>query len=200
MEGASAGRLCCVGDASDGAEDPGWPSGWSALAFLIPGLIRRRARQSGDGLVLLRQVMESFTVSLVLFGIVLTFLDAPAGQTWLFLAVLAVLAVVSVVVVSLVTRPLDCTSHASLAGSYRTRFFLRVAFAQSVALFGFVFAFIGGGAVTYYAGAAFALYRYWTGIAPTRAALARDQAELQARGCNLSLVASLRSAMPPATG
>jgi hypothetical protein len=78
-----------------------------------------------------------------------------------------------------------------LAGSYRTRFFQRIAFAQSVALFGFVFAFIGAPFWVYYLGAAFTLACFWIVAAPTRTALANDQRELDARGCVLSLVAAL---------
>ena len=89
-------------------------------------------------------------------------------------------------------KPLDCASDTALAGAYRTRFFLRIALAESVGLFGFTFAFIGGGKWLYYAGAAFTLFRFWTHAAPTRSALVRDQEDLNASGCGRSLVAALR--------
>ena len=135
----------------------------------------------------------SFTLSTVLFGVVLAFTQLRGGRTVPLLAVLVVLAVLTTAMERKAERPLDCSSATALAGSYRTRFFLRVAFAETVALFGFVFAFSGGAIWIYYAGAAFTLTRFWTGIAPTRSALAQDQAQLAAEGCVLSLVAALRS-------
>ena len=178
-------------------DDPGWPRGMSAFVFLVPGALRRQARKQGvDGLFMLRQVMESFSAALVLFGVVLLFTNVQGGRALLWLAVLAVMAVASIVLTRQVEKPLDCTSPITLGGSYRTRLFIRVAFAQAVALFGFTFAFIGGSISIYYVGAAFALVRFWTGIAPTRTALENDQRLLNERGCQLSLIATLRGAPP----
>jgi hypothetical protein len=75
---------------------------------------------------------------------------------------------------------------------------VRVALAETVAMFAFVFSFSGGPTWLYYVGAAFTLIRFWTGIAPTRSALLRDQDELNARGCGLSLIAVLRRGGPQA--
>src|SRR5882762_1112882 len=126
-------------------DDPGWPRSISVFAFMVPGLMRSRLRRSGtDGLMLLRQVTMSFTLSSVLFGVVLAFMQLRGGRTVPLLAVLVVLAVLTTAMERKAERPLDCSSATALAGSYRTRFFLRVAFAETVALFGFVFAFNGG--------------------------------------------------------
>jgi hypothetical protein len=186
-------------EALDPEDDPGWPRGVSAFRFLIPGLLQRRIRQgAGDGLLLMRQVMESFSASLVLLGVVLVFIKTKSGSALPWIAILAVIAVASIVITRSVERPLDCASLITLARSYRTRFFLRIAFAQCVALFGFVFAFIGGPKWVYDAGAVFSLVRFWTDIAPTRSALADEQRKLEARGCALSLVAALRTTPPSA--
>jgi hypothetical protein len=179
--------------------DPGWPRGMSALAFLIPGALQRQARKPGvEALFMLRQAMESFSAALILFGVVLPFTNPKTTSPAPWFAILALFAVFTTVVVPRLEKPLDCTSPTTLAGSYRTRLFLRVAFAQSVALFGFTFTFIGGSIWIYYAGAAFTLGRFWTGIAPTRAALEHDQRVLNERGCGLSLLVALRGAAPPA--
>ena len=107
-------------------EDPGWPSITTVLLFMIPGVAQRQARKSADGLVLLRQVIVSFSISLVLFAVVLAFLHTEAGETLRWLAVLCLLAAASVVAASsLGNTPLDCTSPEKLAGSYKRRFFLR---------------------------------------------------------------------------
>src|SRR5262249_49114381 len=129
----------------------------------------------------------------VLFGMVLTSVAPKTDDLMPWLPLLAVLAVVSVVIPRTVERPLNCSTPTALAFGYRTRFFLRMAFAQSVALFGFVFAFTAAPSWIYYVGAAFALYRIWVTAAPTRAALARDQQRLSESGCRLSLVRALRT-------
>ena len=88
-------------------------------------------------------------------------------------------------------RPLDCSSDSALVQAYRTRLFLRIAFAESIALFAFVFCFVNGPKWIYYLGAGITSVRMAM-YAPTRQALERDQEELAARGCDRSLVAALR--------
>src|SRR5260370_19257395 len=84
-------RLAMVEPANPN-DDPGWPRSISVLAFMIPGLMRSRLRRSGtDGLMLLRQVTMSFTLSTVLFGVVLAFMQLLGGRTVPLLAVLLVL-------------------------------------------------------------------------------------------------------------
>ena len=61
----------------------------------------------------------------------------------LTLAIVVIGAICSVVP-NVVARPLDCGSDLKLAGTYRTRFFTRVAFAEMPAMFAFVFAFTNG--------------------------------------------------------
>ena len=68
-----------------------------------------------------------------------------------------------------------------------------MAFAESVALIAFTITFAGGPVWTYYVGMTFTFVRFATNVAPTRAAVARDQVDLDARGCNLSLIAALNS-------
>ena len=144
-----------------------------------------------SGVYLTRQLIVSFSMSLVLFAIVVAFINQPGGSALPFLGVLVVAAVASVALTNALEKPLDCSSRLALAGSYRTRLFLRVAFAEAVALLGFVFSFTGAPSWVFFVAVAFAEFRLWTVCAPTRAALAADQRVLDERGCNLSLVASL---------
>ena len=172
---------------------------WHRVVTLVPDA--RFGAATGafpgvDGLILLRKTILSFSTALVLFGVFLAVMDVPNGSVMPWLGVLAACAIASVVLTRVVDKPLDCTSASTLAGTYRTRFFLRVAFAESVALFGFAFVFIGAPRWLYYLGAAFALVRFWTIAAPTRAAVGRDQQALRRRGCELSLVAVLRGPRP----
>jgi F0F1-type ATP synthase membrane subunit c/vacuolar-type H+-ATPase subunit K len=183
------------------ADDPGWPSAVSVLLMLLPGapIWLPRRRSAGDPLMSLRSTFLSFSLALVMFGVVLTFIGGlPNGPVVAWIPVLIVFAVASVVAVRLVTsRPFDCSSDAALAGSYRTRFFATIALTEAVALFGFVFTFIGGPAWTFDAGAVFAILRLWTTNAPTRSGLRRDQDALNAQGCGRSLVQAIRSTPPP---
>jgi F0F1-type ATP synthase membrane subunit c/vacuolar-type H+-ATPase subunit K len=191
------GQTACVAQSLNPEDDPGWPGVMSALVFLVPGAVQRQARKPGtDGLVLMRQAVQGFSVTLVLIGVVVAFVQTRAGSPLPSAAILAAVAIGSVVVARLAEKPLDCTSPTALAGSYRTRFFVQVALAESVAMVGFLFAFLGGPRWIYFAGAAFALVRFWTGIAPTRAVLARDQRALAAQGCGQSLIAALRGGPP----
>jgi hypothetical protein len=144
-----------------------------------------------------RGATVSFSAQLILFAVVLAFISEKGGNALRWLAALAVIALGTTLFERTIERPLDCSSAIGLAGSYRTRYFLRVAFAEAVALWAFVFAFIGAPTWIYYVGALFALVRLWTGAAPTRAALAADQADVTAQGCGLSLIAALRGRTDP---
>src|SRR4051794_26939357 len=96
------------------ADDPGWPSAGSVLLMLLPGALiwlPRRPR-AGDPLISLRSTFLSFSLALVMFGIVLAFIGGglPNGPVIAWIPVLIVFAAASVVVVRLVTsRPLDCS-------------------------------------------------------------------------------------------
>ena len=69
-------------------------------------------------------------------------------------------------------RPLDCTNDDRLAASYRTRFFLRVAFSEAVSLLGFVGFILSNNGWLYALGALFTAIGYYR-LAPTAAHLAK---------------------------
>jgi F0F1-type ATP synthase membrane subunit c/vacuolar-type H+-ATPase subunit K len=176
-------------------EDPGWrPS----LIGLIPyvGFFLRR-RKHDDPITTLRLLYLVFITALATYGFVLSFI-APFrsehdGLGWAI--AIGGLALVNLALVRQVERPLSCESEAALGGSYRTRLFVRLAFAESTALFGFVGAFLINGNWIYFF-AVLCSAPAFIRLAPTKAAFIRDQDELTARGCNNSLVAALRS-LPP---
>jgi cbb3-type cytochrome oxidase subunit 3 len=167
------------------------------LLALVPGLgrivLRRRLDTTANSLVLLRQLFITFCMALVMFGIVLTFLwpaqSKEADSPGLALGLVG-LGAVATIVGRLVERPLLCMDDVSLASSYRTRFFLRIAFAESAALFGFVGFFIASVWWVYPAGAAIAFVGF-ARAAPTRTRLQRDQERLSEQGCFRSLVGVL---------
>jgi len=178
-------------------EDPGWRLRWSSVVVLIPFTSRFYLRRAGsDPLVNLRSVYLSFPGSLILFGLVIPFVVPFRGDlaTLPWALALVAIAVVESVLPRIFERPMPCDS---LAGYFRTRMFLRLAFANSIALFGFVFAFTAMSGWLYYLGLALSIPGH-VRAAPTKAALIREQDDLTARGCNKSLVAALRATPPKA--
>jgi hypothetical protein len=153
--------------------------------------------RGADPLLVTRRVFQSFCAAIVMFLIVLSFLDlgasgpaeisATAGAT-----LAAVFGVVSVGLgLRFANRPLDCSSGQSLSSSYRDRFFRRVAFAEAPALVGFTLVFIARTRWPYVVGASFTAIGFaWA--APTKRHLAEDQGRLAASGCTRDLVTALR--------
>jgi F0F1-type ATP synthase membrane subunit c/vacuolar-type H+-ATPase subunit K len=187
-----------VNDASDDVEnwgeDPGWRLDWRVLIVIMPGGLQWQARhtRAGDSLTMVRNLFVSFASSVVLFGVVLAFISVPQrGPAWAWVLPLLAIAAVALGVANALERPLDCSSDTTLAGSYRTRYFLRMAFTELVALAAFVMYFLDGPRWIYYLGAVISLARMIS-QAPTAAALVRDQDALVMQGCSRSLVAALR--------
>jgi hypothetical protein len=190
--------------------DPGWSRdpGWSeairgAWVFVVPGAIqyrmRKAAKRGTDGLVLLRSLFIGFASSIVLFAVVVTFLNPPARDptvsAWVAFGLAAIGLLVIFGVIPLIERPLECES---LAAQFRTRFFLRIACSESVALLAFVLIFNVGPAWLYYVGGVISLLGF-ARYAPTERNLMRDQSDLHARGCDQSLIAALRLQGPPSS-
>jgi len=187
-------------------DDPGWAISWRKfLWLLIPTVgLRRQLKRAGtgevDGVLMLRQVFVSFCLSIALFGVVLAVLypsSKPPADPPIAVAIgLLVLGGVSFAAGQRAERPLNCESDVKLAGSYRTRFFLRMAFSQAAALFGFVGFFLTFAWWTYPIGATITAIGYRR-AAPTAWRLASDQQELSSRGCARSLIRALRQPYPP---
>ena len=150
-------------------------------------------QRDGDALSIIRSFYASFPISLVLIGSVvlqtLPFADSRAAALWAL--GLGLMAIASHYLEPRIERPLRCASDIDLAGDFRARAFLRIAFANSIALFGFCAAFLTNSSWVFLAGLLFSIPGL-VRAAPTRAALAREQAQLTADGCHRSLVAALR--------
>lgn len=162
----------------------------------------RRAAKGQQGLVVLRMSFVNFVTSLVGAGVVLgivaarsTFMKRPLPGMPVGLAIL-VLGIASLEATRRLEQPLDCTIAARLAASYRSRFFVGVAFSESLALIGFVAVMLTSQVWPYPLALVFTAVGFWR-LAPTRANLARDQEILDQSGCQLSLVAALGT---PPTG
>ena len=179
--------------------DPGWRFSLRMFRFLIPGYLQYTMRQGErrDGLDLMRQVWISFTSALVLFGVVVFFIaTAPVGHPTMWLIGLAVATVgLHGAQTWALSKPLDCTDRTALATSYRSRFFLAIAFSEAIALLAFVAAMILGRWWIYWLFLPFALAGHLR-VAPTPVHLEADQEVIRIGGCPLSLVGALRAPRP----
>jgi F0F1-type ATP synthase membrane subunit c/vacuolar-type H+-ATPase subunit K len=183
-------------NASEPSSDPGWGGLGGVLLMMIPIVGHRRVR-GADPLIVMRRLFVSFCVAIVLFFVVLSFMDpAASGTADLSGAWAATLAGI-VGVISIASgrwfgdRPLDCSSAERLSSSFRERFFMRLAFGEAPALAGFVLVFLSRSLWPYVVGAAFTAIGFaWA--APTRSRIVHDQAVLDKSGCTRNLVTALR--------
>jgi|tagenome__1003787_1003787.scaffolds.fasta_scaffold20973363_4 hypothetical protein len=164
------------------------------MLFLPNGYESYARRDDTDVVIALRSVIVMITLVLGSFGSTLaTVMAASNGAVLPWIGLIAALAIASFASCTFITtRPLDCTSDASLAAGYVSSVCLQITFATSLALFSFTFAFIGNAAWIYGAGAAIALLWLWSRIAPTGRTIARDQRRTSGQGCPRSLVTALR--------
>ena len=159
------------------SEDPGW-----------------RFR-SGGLLGALRRLTIIFAVAIAMIGKVVWTLGELAetpGSTFRSVAVVVAVGCNSLAIQQFFRPGLDGTSMQTLVVSYRTRYFLRLAFSETVALIAFVVYIAWGPQWVYPIGAAFTFLGFWR-LAPTKRHLQQDQDRLSLSGCQLSLTEALRS-------
>jgi hypothetical protein len=189
--------------ATDLDEDPGWRLSPRMLLLLVPGYLRlathlRPSAKSPDGLTMLRQVWLSFTLAVILFGVVVLFI-VPATEAQPAGGWVAALAVVTVFCLTadarLARRPIDCRDLSALAQSYRSRFFLRTALSQMIVLIAFVATFVVGQWWICWLYLPFTLYGFGRN-APTPGRVRAEQDQLRLTGCQRSLVRALRAPSP----
>jgi hypothetical protein len=175
---------------ADWPDDPGWHLEWRAF---VPGLQRAYYRRRDlVALTVLRSAYLTFPISLALFGVITVLILPLADGSSAALCVLGLFVAALAVhfVEPRFERPLRCGSEPELRGDYRTRTFLRITFANLVPVFAFFGAFVNNSSGVYLAGLVFAIPGL-VRAAPTSASLRRDQAELAARGCGLSLLTAV---------
>jgi F0F1-type ATP synthase membrane subunit c/vacuolar-type H+-ATPase subunit K len=172
-------------------EDPGWRPTLRVLIPFAPLVFRANRRR--DPITILRMMYLTFVLAIILYGFVLTqilsFRSTHNGLAWAI--GIGAVALANLVVERRVERPLSCECEAALATTYRSRTFVRIAFAESTALLGFVAAFTINGSWIYFFSALCSAPAFWR-AAPTKAALTRDQDELASRGSAHSLVEAIR--------
>jgi hypothetical protein len=191
-----------IGDRPD--DDPGWQFRWgSLLALVVPAMGIRRAMRSDrtDALGALRSLFITYCATIVMIGVVVVVLGDLTDdheRPGISIPIVVVAGVLLLLAQRVLPSKLDCTSDVTLVGTYRTRFFLRVALSESAALVAFAVEISLGPWWVYFVGLAFTMAGLAM-MAPTRAHLARDQDSLSLGGCQRSLVAALRTAQPGAT-
>jgi F0F1-type ATP synthase membrane subunit c/vacuolar-type H+-ATPase subunit K len=179
------------------AGDPGWQL--SPLHFVPFGArvaMMRSKRSGASSLVVLRQVFVSFCTVVVLFAVVVAMVARPAAGetsrdvgTWT--AVVVLVGAVALTATRMISaRRLDTTDATTLGNAFRTRFFLGLATAESVALVGFVGAFLALSPAVYLLAAVMTLVGFAL-IAPTRVHLEREDEALRAAGSTISLYEAL---------
>jgi hypothetical protein len=178
-------------------QDPGWKFSLRSFpyTFVPQYAVQRAAKQPGfNVLAFTRQMFVSYCLSLAAVTAVVFILAGTVEfedpQAALAASMVVAIGIVGLIAGRLLNRQLDCSSDASLAASYQTRFFLRVAFAQSAALGGFALSIALGPWWVYLIGLGFAAVGMIR-LAPTRQRLEVEQAELTAKGCRRSLSRAL---------
>lgn len=147
-----------------------------------------------NGLTVLRQLFLSFSSALVLITVVAVILSTSIGHvdppTSVSMTIVIVVGLASLIAGRRARRELDCRTDRTLADSYRQRFFLRLAFAESAALIGFAISIAIGPWWAYFVALAFTVAGF-ARLAPTRRNLTLDQQHLGANGCHRSLADAL---------
>lgn len=156
-------------------------------------------QETGTGtttpLTQMRLVLVTFSLGLVACGAAVLSLAGSDGDAEGLAPPVAAGAVIAVAVagwllVGLLGPRLNCETAAMLVGSYRSRFFLRVAYSEAAALAGFVVSMMAGEPWPYFLGVACTAVGF-ARAAPTARNLARDQEALSAAGCAHPLAATL---------
>ena len=134
-------------------------------------------------------------IGVVLFFIVQDQSDHSTDEVWPAATAVALVGIAALTLSWKLHRPLDCTSDLTLAGTYRVRFFLRIALAELPALAGFAATLVVHTWWIYPVGVAVSVPGF-VRAAPSARNLAKDQAELEASGCSLSVIAALANPPP----
>ncbi|HWC32021.1 MAG TPA: hypothetical protein VG709_02715 [Actinomycetota bacterium] len=186
-------------------DDPGWGSALRASGPLLfvpffPLLVLILRRKSLDALTALRVLFLHYASALILILIVSAIIQPRLLSEDAPVPILVVLGAGSIGSLFGLWwsrgRPLDTSNEQALAQSYRTLFFLSMAFAQSPALFGFVGVFVLDALWPYLVGLAISAYASST-FAPSARNLDRQQQQITASGSDLSLREAIQQQSSP---
>ena len=164
--------------------------------------LKGRWTRTNTGLTVTRMMFLCLVFSLPLYVIAFSFI-APwdAGEDGVGPYLVIAVGLMDIAICRHVgRRPLDGSSPTRLAGSYRTRMFIGIGFAEIPALLAIGASFVVSNSLWIIAlGAGFSLLCI-SMVAPSRRNLAHDQEGLRELGSSLDLVTILDAAAPPASG
>ena len=180
---------------ADDYVDPGWKLALKrSMRFLVPWLPK------GRSLVDLRAALLGLVIFFAVLADAVRWIGIPRTfESVQFLDILvagwSVIAVSETVWVGrkLISSLADAESEENLAAVYRTYFFIRIGIWDLPALLGLAVAYIGGGAVDYWIGAAVTIAGLLS-FAPTKRRITSLQARISQRGSHLSLGRALVAA------
>ena len=168
--------------------DPGWgPSRRLASRLFLAGDIPRLP------IITLRAVFLAFVAFVGILVVVRVLIGESDGdmQSGTAVTVLVAFAALETSLVAVHrTRPLIGDEPEDFAVAYRTSMLLRMAYAESTALAGFVLSFLTGDPITSVVGAGLSLPGYLL-AAPTAGDVARHQERLTETGTGVDLMAAL---------
>ena len=175
-------------------EDPGWKLDARVLLAMVPQVGLMQARRDDILLGVRRAFVGVVLLVLAAIGVAVVLGDVHKGKDQLGLALAIVVGdgVMSLVIGRFIAPKLATTSAASLANSYFVRFSLRLALAMSPVLVAFALGVAVGPWWVVFCGLPFAVVGLAL-AAPTRSAVRRDEDRLSLQGCEIPLVAALRS-------
>jgi len=177
------------------AVDPGWGEAMRKIPVaLLPTRGMRLAAGSGDGLTVMRIAWITFTVAMVLVGVVVVVVDqtAPGGGVdgRVVGGVVLAIGVFAQVVSNKFVPDVEGATMPSARGTAQRAFFVRVAFAQPAVLLGFMGFAISGNVAVYALGFVVGLAGMLD-AAPTAGWIEKGQTQLKASGSDVELLAAL---------
>lgn len=144
-------------------------------------------------IIILRALFLALVASLGVFVVIRVLIGRGDGdmQPGTALTVLVAIAALETSLVAMHrTRPLIGDEPEDYAAAYRTSVILRLAYAESIALAGFVLSFLTGEPTTFYIGIALSLPAYLL-ASPTGGDVARHQEQIADSGFGVDLMAAL---------
>ena len=177
------------------AVDPGWGDAVKKLPLaFVPTRGMRMAAGSSNGLTTVRVLWLTFTMAMVLIGIVVVLIDqtAPGGGAdgRGVAAVVAALGVFLQVISTKFVPPVAGSTMREVRETAHRAFFLRVLFAEPAALFGFMGFVLSGNVAVYAIGAVIGVAGMFDAI-PNSRWIDESQQALRESGSDVEFLAAI---------
>jgi len=182
-------------------DDPGWGDAWRGLPFVFtPRFFLRRAQANGEvPILILRRVYVSFAVFPILMGVLSVFItsdprpgsDSEVPDLVFVVGTIAIAVASYLFVTTRAEKQLAAAARVDLLpGTYRSAFFLAMAFANTTPLISFVISFNAHEALFFALGVAGSVPLF-ARFAPTTAHLRQIDEDARTNGATTSLRGAL---------